>query len=57
MNIKYDVIVNVWLGQIVVTGCEVEIVLFIQIKPNVVWEGKCNQMPSEILLRKECHSK
>ena len=27
---KYDVIVDAWLGQIVVTGCEVGIVLFIQ---------------------------
>ena len=35
MNIKCDVIVDSWLGQIVDTGCEVGIVLFTQTMPAV----------------------
>ena len=35
MNIKCDAIVDAWLGQIVVTGCEVGIVLFTQTMPAV----------------------
>ena len=30
MNIKCNIIVDAWLGQILVTGCEVGIFLFIQ---------------------------
>ena len=29
-KVQYDVIVDAWLGQIIVTGCEVGIVLFTQ---------------------------
>ena len=35
MNIKCDVIADAWLGQIVDTGCEVGIVLFIVLSPSV----------------------
>ena len=35
MNIKCDVIVDAWLGQILVTGCEVGIFLFTQTMPAI----------------------
>ena len=35
MNIKCNVIVDVWLGQIVVIGCEVVIFLFAQTMPAI----------------------
>ena len=35
MNIKYDVIVDAWLGQLIATGCEVGMVLFTQTMPAV----------------------
>ena len=34
MNIKCDGIVDAWLGQTVVTGCEVGIYLFTQQQPS-----------------------
>ena len=35
MNIKCNVIVDAWLGQILVTGCEVGIFLFTQTMPAI----------------------
>ena len=35
INIKCIVIVDAWLGQFVVTGCEVGIVLFTQTMPAI----------------------
>ena len=53
MNIKCNVIVDAWLGQILVTGCEVGIFLFTQAMPATVFvsnkistqrrSGWCNQ--------------
>ena len=51
MNIKCNVIVDAWLGQILVTGCEVGIFLFTQTMPaiklypvQVFVSGWCNQL-------------
>ena len=37
MNIKCNVIVDAWLGQILVAGCEVGIFLFTQTMPATVF--------------------
>ena len=41
MNIKCNVIVDAWLGQILVTGCEVGIFLFTQTMPSSCILSKC----------------
>ena len=41
MNIKCNVIVDAWLGHILVTGCEVGIFLFTQTMPAIMSNCLC----------------